>query len=75
MSLYDLLVEIEVSHGGRRKMPTFKCADIGMSCGFEASAKTQDKLMKKISKHASKVHDIKTISPDLMDQITKAIKE
>lgn len=45
-----------------------------MSCSFEATADTREKLLKKIAKHTSKVHDIKTISPDFMDQITKAIK-
>lgn len=56
------------------KTPSFKCADIGMSCSFEATANTQEKLLKKITKHASKVHNITTISPDLTDQIMKAIK-
>jgi len=55
-------------------MPSFKCADIGMSCGFEATEDTREKLLKRIAKHTSKVHNITTISPDLMDQITKAIK-
>lgn len=55
-------------------MPSFKCADIGMSCSFEATAKTQDELLKKIAKHMSKVHEIKTISSDLMDQMIKAIR-
>jgi len=54
-------------------MPSFKCTDIGMSSGFEVTERTQEKLLKKIAKHASKVYDIRTISPDLMDQITKAI--
>ncbi len=56
------------------KMPSFKCADIGMSCPFEATAKTQDELMKKITKHANKVHNITVIDPDLMKKITGAIK-
>ena len=30
-------------------MPSFKCKDIGMSCGFEVMAKTEDELMKKIA--------------------------
>ncbi len=54
--------------------PDFKCKDIGMECGFEASAWTEGGLMKKISVHAAEVHNIKEISPDLMDKIKKAIK-
>jgi predicted small metal-binding protein len=56
-------------------MPSFKCKDIGMSCGFEASAKTEDELMKKIAEHASKAHNMKTIPPDVMDKVKKAIKK
>ena len=55
-------------------MPSFKCKDIGMTCGFEANEKTEDELMKKIEEHAATVHNIKTITPDLADKIKKAIK-
>ncbi len=55
-------------------MPSFKCRDIGMACNFEATAKTEDELMKKIAEHASKAHNIKTMSPDMMKKVKKAIK-
>jgi predicted small metal-binding protein len=35
-------------------MPSFECKDIGMSCPFEATAKTEDELMNKIAEHAAK---------------------
>ena len=56
-------------------MPSFKCKDIGMTCPFEATAETEDELMKKIAEHASDVHDIKIIPPDMMGNIKKAIKK
>ena len=56
-------------------MPTFKCKDIGMDCPFETSAKTEDELMMKIAEHASKAHDIKTVPPERMAKIKKAIKK
>jgi predicted small metal-binding protein len=56
-------------------MPSFRCRDIGMSCGFETTAKTEDELMKKIAEHASKAHKMKTISPDVMSKVKKAIKK
>ena len=56
-------------------MPSFKCKDTGMSCGFEATAKNEDELMKKIVEHAGKAHNMKTISPDVMDKVKKAIKK
>jgi predicted small metal-binding protein len=46
-----------------------------MSCPFEATAKTEDELMKKISEHASKAHNMMAISPDMMVKIKKAIKK
>ncbi len=55
-------------------MLSFKCRDIGMACDFEATAKTRDALMKKISEHASKAHDMKTIPPEMMEKVKKAIK-
>ena len=56
-------------------MSSFKCKDIGMSCGFEATAKTEDELMKKIAEHASKAHNMKTIPADVMSKVKKAIKK
>jgi predicted small metal-binding protein len=56
-------------------LPSFKCKDIGMTCGFEAKANTEDELMKKIAEHAKAVHNMKTIPPDVMASIKKAIKK
>jgi len=56
-------------------MPSFKCKDIGMACPFETSAKTEDELMKKIAEHAAKEHGLKTVPPETMTAIKKAIKK
>ncbi len=56
-------------------MPTFKCSDIGMVCSFETSADTEAELMAKIAEHAKEVHDMKTIPPDMMEKVKKAIKK
>ena len=53
----------------------FRCKDICVSCGFEATAETEDELMKKIAEHARKAHNMKTISPDVMEKVKKAIKK
>ncbi len=55
-------------------MPSFKCADVGMKCGFETTAKTEPELMKKIAEHAKTVHKIDQIPPDLLAKVKKAIK-
>jgi predicted small metal-binding protein len=56
-------------------LPSFKCKDIGLDCPFEATAATEDELMKKISAHAASVHNMKTVPPDMMAKIKKAIKK
>jgi len=57
-------------------MPSFKCKDLGMKCDFEATAKTEEELMKKITEHATKVHNMKPPFPlDMMQKVKKAIKK
>lgn len=56
-------------------MPSFKCKDLGMNCPFEATAKTEEDLLKKTVEHASKAHNMKTISLDMMAKVKKAIKK
>ena len=56
-------------------MPSFKCKDIGLECPFSAQAETKDELMKKISVHAASAHGMKTVPPETLAKIKKAIKE
>ena len=56
-------------------MPSFKCRDTGMACPFETKADTENELMAKIAKHASEAHGMKTIPPDMMEKVKKAIKK
>ena len=56
-------------------MKTFKCSDIGMNCPFVAKAPTEDEIMIKIKKHAKEVHNMKSMSPEVMDKIKNAINE
>jgi predicted small metal-binding protein len=51
---------------------SFKCADIGMKCGFETKADNKEQLMKSIATHAKEAHNITTIAPDLMMKVTAA---
>ena len=55
-------------------MASFKCADIGMDCHFEASALTRGGLMKKIETHAASAHNLTSIDADLKTKIESAIK-
>lgn len=53
---------------------SFKCADMGFSCGWTASGKTEDELMQKIKGHAPS-HGIKEITPDLATKVKSKIKD
>jgi predicted small metal-binding protein len=56
-------------------MPSFRCSDIGMQCRFEATAKTEQELLKKIAEHAKAAHKIDPIPPDLLAKVKKAIRK
>ncbi|MEM3852385.1 MAG: DUF1059 domain-containing protein [Methanomassiliicoccales archaeon] len=53
----------------------FKCKDIGMNCGFEASAPSKEELMPKIAEHAKTAHGITQIPDDLKKKVDGAIKK
>jgi predicted small metal-binding protein len=61
--------------GGEHTMPSFACKDVGMTDDWKATANTEDELLKKIKEHAGKVHNMKNITPEMMDTIKKAIKK
>jgi predicted small metal-binding protein len=54
---------------------TFKCADIGMNCGFQTKASTKEELMPLIAEHAKTAHGMNEIPPDVMEKVNKAIKK
>ena len=56
-------------------MASFKCKDVGMKCGFEIKDENQEELMKIIALHGEKSHNMKEISPDVMEKVKKAIKK
>jgi predicted small metal-binding protein len=56
-------------------MPSIKCKDLGMSCGFEVKDEDKDELMQILALHAEKTHHIKTMPPELVQKVKQAIKE
>lgn len=56
------------------RMPSFKCKDIGMECGFEASALLRGGLMKKIQQHAASAHNLSPIPADVQAKIDANIR-
>lgn len=53
-------------------MVAFKCKDLGMACGFEASAANVQELDEKVATHAKEVHKMSSIDKDMWMKIHKA---
>jgi predicted small metal-binding protein len=53
----------------------FSCADIGMACGFQVRAKTDEEIMEHAKIHAKEAHGINEVPPDLQKKIKANIKQ
>jgi len=53
----------------------FACKDIGMQCGFNAEAASEEELMPKIANHARAAHNMAQMDEQTMAKIRAAIKE
>lgn len=53
----------------------FKCADIGMSCGYEETANTTEQLMPKIAAHAKAAHGMAQIPKEILANVQAAMKD
>lgn len=53
----------------------FKCADLGKDCPYQVRAGSLEELMANISGHAARVHDIRTIDPELQKAVMEAIRK
>jgi predicted small metal-binding protein len=54
---------------------SFKCADIGMNCGYQETANTTEQLMPKIAAHAKSAHGMSEVPREIMAKISAAIRE
>ena len=50
------------------------CGDIVEGCPFEASAATEEELMKKVAQHAAQKHGVKEVTPELAAKVKAAIQ-
>ena len=44
------------------------------TCNYQVTANTKEELMKQVAAHAKTAHNLSTIPPDVMAQLTSAIK-
>jgi divalent metal cation (Fe/Co/Zn/Cd) transporter/predicted small metal-binding protein len=59
---------------GGDSMASFECKDLGMKCGWKASAPSEAELLPKIAEHEAGTHNIKQIEPAMVERIKAAIK-
>jgi AhpD family alkylhydroperoxidase len=49
------------------------CRDVGVDCDFVARGKTEEEIFKKAAEHGKKAHNMKEISPELLEKARAAI--
>ncbi|MDT7862396.1 MAG: DUF1059 domain-containing protein [Saccharolobus sp.] len=55
---------------------SFKCADVGMDCGFEiANAGSEEELLEMLKIHAKDSHGVASIPPELLNKIKQNIRK
>ena len=60
--------------GEVKAMPSFRCADVGMNCGFDVKNSTStDETLQIAAIHAKVAHGISSIPPDLAAKVSGAI--
>ena len=54
---------------------SFRCADVGMNCGFEiVNADSEEELLNELAVHAKFSHNMSSIPPDTLNAIKSKIK-
>jgi predicted small metal-binding protein len=53
----------------------FKCADLGMKCGFKYIAQTEELIADGVAVHAREAHGIKEFTPELKVKVAKSLHE
>ena len=51
------------------------CTDIVNGCPFEASAKSEEELLRQVTAHAKETHGIAQVTPELAEKVKAAIRE
>lgn len=54
---------------------TMSCRDVGPDCDFVARAETEEELMQQVVAHASAVHGMAEVPPEIAEKVKAAIKD
>jgi predicted small metal-binding protein len=50
------------------------CGDVVGGCSFQATAQTEEDLVKQVSQHAKEKHGVKEVTPELAAKVKAAIQ-
>lgn len=53
----------------------FACGDVVEGCGWSTTAKNEDELFQKISKHAKDTHNMSDIPDEIIQKVKSKIKD
>lgn len=53
----------------------FECQVVGYDCDYTTKAKSESALMQKIVKHGTQVHNIREMTPEIMERVKMAISD
>jgi predicted small metal-binding protein len=51
------------------------CTDVVSGCSFEASAKSEEELLKQVTAHARESHGVVEVTPELAHKVKAAIHD
>jgi len=54
---------------------TMNCRDVGPDCDFVARGETEDEIMGQVAEHASAVHGMEEVPPELAEKARAAIRD
>lgn len=56
-------------------MKKLRCRDIGFDCDYEIVAESEDEILMQAAEHAQTVHELKEVSPQVVEAVKGAIQE
>ena len=52
-----------------------RCRDVGLDCEGELRGQTEEDILRQAAEHAQNVHNIRDMSPDLVQKVRAAIRD
>ncbi len=56
-------------------MKVVHCRDVGFDCDGVIRAETEQEILKQAAEHAQKAHNLKEITPEVVEKVRAAIRE